>query len=152
GANNSSTLTLSGTQSQINAALATVTYQGNANFNGSDTLTMLSTDSGSTPLSDSDTVAISVTAVNGAPVLAGVSTLAYTENDAAVAIHTAITVADVDHSSLSAATVSITGGFADGRRCVELCGRQRQHGQYCGQLGQRQWRDEPELGRGHGHV
>jgi hypothetical protein len=44
GANGSSTLTLSGTQAQINAALATLSYQGNANFNGGDTLTVLSTD------------------------------------------------------------------------------------------------------------
>ena len=68
GANNSATLTLSGTQAQINAALATLTYQGNANFNGSDSLQVLSTDSAGTPLSDTDTVAITVTSVNDAPV------------------------------------------------------------------------------------
>ena len=45
GANGSATLTLSGTQAQINAALATLSYQGSLNFNGSDTLTVLSTDS-----------------------------------------------------------------------------------------------------------
>ena len=45
GANGSSTLTLSGTQAQINAALASLSYQGNADFNGADTLTVLSTDS-----------------------------------------------------------------------------------------------------------
>src|SRR6185295_2547046 len=44
GANGSSSLTLSGTQAQINAALASISYQGNANFNGADTLTVLSTD------------------------------------------------------------------------------------------------------------
>ena len=69
GANGSASLTLSGTLAQINAALATVSYLGTANFNGSDTLTILSTDSGA--LTDSDTVAITVTAVNDAPVLAG---------------------------------------------------------------------------------
>lgn len=68
GANNSATLTLSGNQTQINAALATLTYQGNLNFNGSDSLQVLSTDSGGTPLTDTDTVAITVTAVNDAPV------------------------------------------------------------------------------------
>ncbi|WP_283773252.1 type I secretion C-terminal target domain-containing protein, partial [Craterilacuibacter sp. RT1T] len=67
GANGSGTLTLSGTQAQINAALATLSYKGNANFNGSDTLTMLSKDSAGTPLSDSDTVGITVTPVNDAP-------------------------------------------------------------------------------------
>ena len=68
GANGSGTLTLTGTQAQINAALATLSYQGNLDFNGSDTLTVLSTDSAGTPLTDTDTVAITVTPVNDAPV------------------------------------------------------------------------------------
>jgi hypothetical protein len=55
GANSTSTLTLSGTQDAINAALATVSYQGNLNWNGIDTLTMLSSDSTGTPLTDTDT-------------------------------------------------------------------------------------------------
>ncbi|MED6314233.1 MAG: hypothetical protein VX704_04290, partial [Verrucomicrobiota bacterium] len=63
GANSSSTLTLNGTQAQINAALGTVSYQGNLHFNGSDTLTMLSSDSTGTPLTDSDTVPIKVNAI-----------------------------------------------------------------------------------------
>jgi trimeric autotransporter adhesin len=36
GSNGGKTLTLSGTQTQINAAIATLTYQGFANYNGSD--------------------------------------------------------------------------------------------------------------------
>ncbi len=40
GANGGNTLTLSGTQAQINLALSTLTYQGNLNFNGGDTLTV----------------------------------------------------------------------------------------------------------------
>ncbi|MCC7101063.1 MAG: DUF4347 domain-containing protein, partial [Rubrivivax sp.] len=65
GANNSATLTLSGNQAQINAALATLAYQGALNFNGSDTLELKSTDAGG--LSDTDTVAITVSSVNDAP-------------------------------------------------------------------------------------
>ena len=38
GANGTATLTLSGTQAQINAALATLSYQGTLNYNGPDTL------------------------------------------------------------------------------------------------------------------
>ena len=68
GTNGSVTLTLSGTQAQINAALATVTYQGTLNFSGTDTLTVLSTDSAGIPLSDTDAVTINVNAVNEAPV------------------------------------------------------------------------------------
>ena len=59
------TLTLSGTQAQINAALATLSYQGDANYNGSDQLTILSTDGGG--LTDSDTVAITVNTVADKP-------------------------------------------------------------------------------------
>ena len=65
GASGTGTLTLSGTQVQINAALGTLAYQGNLNYQGADTLTVLSTDSlGST---DSDTVNITVSSVNDAP-------------------------------------------------------------------------------------
>ena len=68
GANNSATVTLAGTAAQINAALATLVYQGTLNFNGSDTLTVVATDAlGAT---DTDTVAITVTTVNDAPTLA----------------------------------------------------------------------------------
>ncbi|MFO1219881.1 MAG: immunoglobulin-like domain-containing protein [Burkholderiaceae bacterium] len=65
GANGSGTLTLSGTQSAINATLATLKYQVNANYNGGDTLVVLSRDG--LGLTDSDTVAITVTPVNDAP-------------------------------------------------------------------------------------
>jgi hypothetical protein len=63
GANSSATLILSGTQAQINAALATVIYQGNLNYNGVDLLTVFSTDSSGVPLTDTDTLAITVTPV-----------------------------------------------------------------------------------------
>ena len=60
------TVTITGTQAQINAALATISYQGNLNFNGADVLTVVSTDSNA--VADTDTVAITVTSVNDAPV------------------------------------------------------------------------------------
>ena len=66
GANGTTTLTLSGTQAQINAALGTLAYQGTLHYSGPDTLTMTSTDS--TAVTDVDTIAITVTAVNDAPV------------------------------------------------------------------------------------
>ena len=62
GSNGTNTLTLSGNQADINATLATLIYQGTLNYNGSDTLTVTSTDANSG--SDVDTVAITVTAVN----------------------------------------------------------------------------------------
>ena len=65
GASGTNTLTLSGSQADINATLATLTYQGNLNFNGADTLTVTSTDTNSG--TDVDTVAITVMAQNDAP-------------------------------------------------------------------------------------
>ena len=65
GANASTSFTLSGTQKQINAALATLTYTPTSYYSGSDTLTFKSTDSGG--LITSSTVNINVTFVNHPP-------------------------------------------------------------------------------------
>ena len=69
-----STMTFSGTVAAINAALNGLGYQGNLNFNGSDTLNITTNDGGNTgsggAQSDADSVAISVAAVNDAPTLA----------------------------------------------------------------------------------
>jgi hypothetical protein len=57
--NSTASITLTGTQAQINATLAAgVTYLGGADFSGLDTLTMTTTDAGG--LSDTDAVAIEV--------------------------------------------------------------------------------------------
>jgi len=92
GANGSSSLTLWGTQAQINAALATLSYQGNADFSGSDTLTVLSTDANSA--TDSDSVAITVTAVNDAPAVSSPASGTFVENRSG-AVYTA-TRSDAD--------------------------------------------------------
>ncbi len=62
GANNSGALTVSGTQTDINASLASVTYSGDADFNGADVLTVVSTNAGG--MIDSDTVEITVAPVS----------------------------------------------------------------------------------------
>jgi hypothetical protein len=80
GANDSAALTLSGTPTQINEALLTLSYQGDADYNGADTLTVLATDGEG--LTDSDTVEISVQPVNDAPLLStGVSLPGINEDD-----------------------------------------------------------------------
>ena len=72
---NNTTMTFTGTATNINAALNGVTYRGNANFNGGDTLTITTNDNGNTGSDpgtsgtgtteeDQDTVAITVSAVN----------------------------------------------------------------------------------------
>ena len=105
GANGSSTLTLSGTQAQINAALASLSYQGNLNFNGSDTLTVLSTDGNG--LTDSDTVSITVNSVNDGPVntVPGAQTV---NEDTALSI-SGVSVNDVD-GNLSTTRLTVTSG------------------------------------------
>src|SRR5262249_38356561 len=65
----------SGTLSQLNAALASVTYLPNLNFNGSDTLNVTTNDEGNTgiggPQVAHSTVTIAISAVNDAPVNSG---------------------------------------------------------------------------------
>jgi hypothetical protein len=113
-----STMTFTGTVSDINAALNGLSYQGNLNFNGSDTLNITTNDNGNTgsggALSDTDPVTINVTAVNDAPVVTAGHTLNYTENQAATALDPAITVSDVDSANLASATVQITGNYVNG--------------------------------------
>ena len=105
GANGSTTLTLSGTQAQINAALATISYQGNLNFNGADTLTVLSTDSNG--VTDSDAVAITVNAVNDGPVNTVPGAQSVNE-DTALSIG-GVSVNDVD-GNLSTTRLTVTNG------------------------------------------
>ncbi len=65
GANASASFALSGSQADINSTLATLRYQGNANYTGADTLVLTSQDGAG--LSDTDSVTLAVTAVNDAP-------------------------------------------------------------------------------------
>ncbi|NUU39115.1 VCBS domain-containing protein [Pseudomonas sp. C2B4] len=79
---NSATLTLSGTLADVNTVLASLRYLGNANFNGTDTLTVVSNDLGNfgdanndgTPgtladaLTDTDTLQIVLAPVNDPPI------------------------------------------------------------------------------------
>ena len=105
GANGSTTLTLSGTQAQINAALASLSYQGGANFNGSDTLTVLSTDTNGA--TDADAVSITVASVNDGPVNTMPGAQTVTE-DTPLAI-AGISVIDVD-GNLSSTRLTVTAG------------------------------------------
>jgi hypothetical protein len=135
GANGSGTLTLSGTQAQINAALATISYQGTLNFTGADTLTVTSTDSNA--VADTDVVALTVTSVNDAPanVVPGPQTVA---EDTALAI-AGVSVTDVDGNLATTqltvgngtVTVSLAGGAtisagANGSGTLTLSGTQAQ--------------------------
>jgi hypothetical protein len=85
------TLTIAGSAAQVNAALGTLGYRGNADFNGADTLTVATSDGSS---SDTDTVAITVNPVDDAPV----NTVPGTQigNEDVVLPITGLSVADLD--------------------------------------------------------
>src|SRR5947209_5966711 len=69
--NNAASITLSGTVANINAAMNGLTYHGNLNFNGADSLVVSTNDNGNTGSGgaqiDTDSVTINVTSVNDAP-------------------------------------------------------------------------------------
>jgi hypothetical protein len=68
GANGTSTMTISGTQAAINTTLASLKYQGVLNYNGADTLSVVSTDSTNIS-SGTSTVTINVAPVNDQPTM-----------------------------------------------------------------------------------
>ena len=122
--NDTSSVTLSCDPALVNATLASgVTYRPDANFNGTDTLTMLSDDgaNGGTAAdgakTDSDTVNITVASVNDAPVIATTpdpeDPAAYVENAAAVHVNTQpITIIDGDNTAFGGGslTAALTAG------------------------------------------
>ena len=63
--NDTGSVTIAGTLAEINAALAGLSYTGNLDFNGPDTLTVTTGDG---TAQDIDTIAITVNPVNDAPV------------------------------------------------------------------------------------
>ena len=113
--NGTASVTIAGTAAQINAALAGLAYTGNPNFNGGDTLTVVTGDGTAT---DTDTVAITVNAVNDPPVntVPGAQSVA---EDTALPI-AGVSVADIDSSALtttlnvSSGTLNVTAGGGAG--------------------------------------
>ncbi len=109
-------LTLQGSRDQLNAFFASSAtqpeFQSAADFNGTVTLGVLTSDSAS--LVDSDNVTITVTAVNDGPQLdlspstAGTGTLAsFTEGAGAIAIAPQAVISDADSANLTSLTVTL---------------------------------------------
>src|SRR5206468_1300808 len=105
GASGTATLTLSGSQVDINATLASLAYQGTLNYNGPDTHTGTSRDSKA--VTDVDTVAITVNPVNNAPVNT-VPGAQVVNEDTALAVG-GISVTDVD-GNLSTVQLAVANG------------------------------------------
>ncbi len=109
------TVSLTGSVSEVNAALAGLGYQGQPQYNGADTLSIAASDlahngSGGA-LTDSDTVAITVEAVNDAPtVSADPLTDATIREGEAAEVDTNVTVGDIDGDDIDHAQVRISAG------------------------------------------
>ena len=109
GLNGSDSFTLSGSQAQINAALASLTYQGVTNYNGTDSLTVVSTDNGG--LVDTDIISIAINPVNDAPTSSDAHVATYGEQNHTFTLSDFV-FSDVDGDKL--ANVIITSVPTDG--------------------------------------
>jgi VCBS repeat-containing protein len=107
---------VTGTLAAIDTALDGLVYRGAPDYDvtqGAETLTIITDDQGNTgaggALTDTDTVAITVTPVNDAPTITlSASTPSYTEDGAPVTVDGGLLVADVDDTDLEAGSVTIT--------------------------------------------
>ena len=118
--NSSAIVELTGTLTEINTALNGLTYQGNTDANGTETLTIITNDQGNsgsgTALQDTDEVTINVTPVNDAPVAdlnGGAAGLDYTASfneggSNTEIVDPAATLTDVDDTELEKLTITIT--------------------------------------------
>jgi len=104
--NGTASVSATGTLTDLNAALNGLSYAPNANYNGSDSLAITANDNGNTgaggPLTDAESVAITVNAVNDAPVnsVPGAQTVAEDTNLVfSTSNGNAITTSDVDAGS-----------------------------------------------------
>jgi hypothetical protein len=115
--NNAASITLTGTVANVNAAMNGLTYTGNLNFNGTDTLVVSTNDNGNTgaggPKIDSDNVTINVAPVNDAPTATNLNqSLIINEDAAPTTLFTAAPiVSDVDSTNVTAKlTLSAAAG------------------------------------------
>ena len=102
GANGSAALSIQGDAEDVNAALATLQYQGNADFAGNDTLTF-NVDDG-TNATEPSSLAITVNNVQDAPVLDPIGTLSTDEDNV---LNANLSATDPDGDSL---VFSVSGG------------------------------------------
>jgi large repetitive protein len=124
------TMTFRGSLTDVNAALATTTYNPTADYNGSASLSMLSNDLGNTgsggAKTDSDLVSITIAAVNDAPVAVAdaynatedvtltVAPPGVLSNDSDIdsATITAVLVSGPSHAAPSGFTLNANGSFS----------------------------------------
>ncbi|MEA2474727.1 MAG: hypothetical protein QOE06_2642 [Thermoleophilaceae bacterium] len=104
------TMTFTGTQSDVNAALATLSYAPNSNFNGIDSLSVSTNDNGNSgsggAQSDTDSVQLNVSAINDSPVNTLPSTSTVNED---TDLTLSPSVADPDAASIKVTLTAASG-------------------------------------------
>ena len=109
------TLAFSGTLADVNAALAGLAYAPDAHFTGSDSLSITSSDLGSKgsggTKTDTDSVAITVNAVNDAPTDIGLAGTTVAENASSGTVVGTLSTTDVDAGETF--TYSLVSGTGD---------------------------------------
>jgi hypothetical protein len=111
-------LTLSGTDTLANyqQVLRSITYNNLSDNPDTAVRTLTVTVTDTYGQSAAATSTLTVTAVNDAPTVSTTgSSLGYTENAGAVVVDSGVTVNDADNTSLSGATVRITGNYVNGQ-------------------------------------
>jgi hypothetical protein len=92
-------VTISGSLSDVNAALSGLSYTPDTNYNGSDTLHIVTDDGGATgsggTQSDIDDLSITVAAVNDTPVVSSTAPVS-TNEQTAVTVASTVTLSDID--------------------------------------------------------
>jgi hypothetical protein len=128
-------LTLSGSASRADYELALRSVEFRTSSDNPVTLKKVEfkvTD-GSSAISNTDSKGIAVEPVNDAPsVTTTASSLSYSENQAATAVDSQLTVSDPDSAQLSGATVKVSGNYHDGQDVLAFSNQSGITGQVVG--------------------
>ncbi len=104
--NGTASVTIAGTAAQINAALAGLAYAGNPDFNGADTLTIVTSDGTAT---DTDTIAITVNALDD-PAVAQDDAATVAQGGVVTTVDVLLNDIDVDVALTAASITAFTQG------------------------------------------
>ncbi len=113
--NSDGSMTFTGSAASINAALNGLSFRGTPNFNGTATIQITTSDGSA---SDTDEVAISIAAVNDAPVNNGLA--AFTTNEDTPAFINGLSVSDVD--AAGGGQIQVTLGVSPGTGTLSVTG------------------------------
>jgi VCBS repeat-containing protein len=122
--NNAASVTLTGTVAHVNTALDGLIYHGNLNFNGADSLGIVTHDNGNTgggDLTDTGSVTINVAAVNDAPVIDGGDSRSLSVAENTTAVETVV-AHDPDGPSLTYSIVTGSGSPDSSKFAIDPAG------------------------------